>query len=286
VLTEKITSRQNPLIKRAQRVRDGEDPAHMFVEGVRLVEEALDAELPIEALIYTAELSSSERGAALLERAASMRFRGALVPEPLMRAVCDVETPQGVVALAPQPRFELDQVLAGDRPLAVALEALQDPGNVGTILRSAEAAGAAGVITSPGTAEPYGAKALRASMGSAFRIPVARRVPVVEIATAARSRGVRLVATDTSGGVPYSEYDWSGPAVLLVGNEGSGLSEGARAAADDVVSIPLAPSVESLNASIATAVILFEAARQRAAGRAAAPSTRKRQSGRKSPPRA
>jgi TrmH family RNA methyltransferase len=277
VLTEKITSRQNPLVKRAQRVRDGTEPGHMFIEGVRLVDEALAAGVAIEALIYTPELSSTDRGASLLARAARERFRGALVPEVLMHAICDVETPQGVVALAPHPRFELEELFAGDAPLVVALEALQDPGNVGTILRAAEAAGASGVAALQGTAEPYGPKALRASMGSVFRLPVLRRAALIELAAAAQAREIPVVAAALDGGTRYSDFDWTRPALLLVGNEGAGLSSDARALAIESVSIPLAPPVESLNAAIAAAVILFEAARQRAGdGLAKAPAASKR----------
>ena len=266
MLTEKITSRQNPLVKRAQRVRNGAQPAHMFIEGVRLVEEALEAELAIESLIYTPELASTDRGAALLARAAHKRFRGALVPEPLMRSICDVETPQGAVAIAMRPRFEIEDLFAGDAPLIAALEALQDPGNVGTIIRAAEAAGASGVIVSPGTAEPYGPKALRASMGSAFRLPVARGTALASAAAQARSRGMAVVAADAGGPLRYTDFDWTRPALLLIGNEGAGLSSEARALADESISIPLAPPVESLNAAVAAAVILFEAARQRGGG--------------------
>src|SRR5262245_38653875 len=100
MLTEQITSRQNPLIKRARRVRVGLEPGHMFVEGVRLIEEALDADIFIEALIYTQGLAGQERGRIVLERAARKRCRGAVVPESVLEAVCDVETPQGVVAIA------------------------------------------------------------------------------------------------------------------------------------------------------------------------------------------
>lgn len=263
MLTEQITSRQNPLVKRAQRARDGAEPGRMFVEGIRLIEEALAADVAIEALIYTLALGETERGRALLEHAARRRCRGALVPEQILRAICDVETPQGAIALAATPRFELGDLFDAERPLVVALDALQDPGNVGTILRAAEASGASGVAATPGTAEPYGAKALRASMGSAFRLPVARRVRVAAFAEEARTRGVALYAAAADGKSLYTEVDWSQPCAVLVGNEGAGLSPEARSAADATISIPLAAPVESLNAALAAAVVLFEAARVR-----------------------
>jgi TrmH family RNA methyltransferase len=264
VLTEQITSRQNPLIKRAQRVRAGDEPGFMFIEGVRLVEEAVASDIAVEAVIYTLECASGERGRALLASIARSHYRGALVPASVMDAICDVETPQGIVALAAQPRFEMKDLFDGDAPLVVALDALQDPGNVGAIVRAAEAAGASGVAASSGTAEPYGPKALRASMGSAFRLPVVRRAKLADVAAAARARGVRVLAATAEGGTAYTEVNWREPAVVLVGNEGAGLSREALALASATVTIPLAAPVESLNASVAAAVLLFEAARQRA----------------------
>jgi TrmH family RNA methyltransferase len=180
-----------------------------------------------------------------------------------MEAICDVESPQGAVALAVQPRFELEDVFASEGPV-VLMETVQDPGNVGTIIRAADGAGATGAVAKPGTAEPYAPKALRASMGSAFRLPVARRVKLAEAVGAARAHGYVVMATAASGRVRYTDEDLRRPFLLLVGNEGAGLSPEALAAADRVISIPLAAAVESLNAAVAAAVVLFEAARQRA----------------------
>jgi TrmH family RNA methyltransferase len=263
VLTEQITSRQNPLIKRAARARARTESGLVFVEGVRLVEEAIASRLSIDAVIFTGELADDERGRALLADPRLKHCRGAMVPELLMRAIADVEAPQGVVALAHQPYYEPAEIFGGERPVVVALEELQDPGNVGTIVRAAEAAGASGIALSPGTADPYGPKALRASMGSAFRLPLATRAATAATIETARARGLAVYATAATAATRYDEVDWSGPACIVVGNEGAGLSDATLAAADEHISIPVAPSVESLNAAVATAVILFEIARQR-----------------------
>ena len=269
MLTEQITSRQNPLIKRAQRIRDGEEPLHLFAEGARLVDEALQSSISLEALIYTAVFAESEKGEALLSRVARAHVRGALVPETIMRTVCDTETPQGVVALGTRPRFELDDLLTGEAPLVVALDGLQDPGNVGTIVRAAEAAGASGVVTTPGTSEVYGPKALRASMGSAFRLPIVRRMPIELVSEEIGKLDGVVVGAAASGAIDYADFNWTRPTLLVIGNEGAGLSSDALAAVGSTISIPVAAPVESLNAGIAAAVILFEAARQR--GRASRP---------------
>lgn len=266
MLTEQITSRQNPLIKRAQRIRDGEEPLHLFMEGARLVDEALRSSIHLEALIYTTVFSESERGEALLARVARAHVRGALVPQAIMRTICDTESPQGVVALGGRPRFELDDVLRGENPLVVALDGLQDPGNVGTVIRAAEAAGASGVVTTPGTAEVYGPKALRASMGSAFRLPIVRRIPIDLVSDEIGKLDGVVVGAVADGSIAYTEFNWRRPTMVVIGNEGAGLSSDALSSIAETVSIPLASPVESLNAGIAAAVILFEAARQRGRG--------------------
>lgn len=236
---------------------------HLFVEGARLIDEALRSDIRLEALIYTTTFAESDRGEALLERIARARVRGAMVPAAIMEAICDVETPQGVVALGGRPQYAFDDLFDGPSPLVVALDQLQDPGNVGTIVRAAEAAGASGVVASPGTAEIFGPKALRASMGSAFRLPIVRRAALELAADAIGKLDGVVVGAAADGATPHTEFDWNRPVVLVIGNEGAGLSPDARALVSDTVSIPLAPPVESLNAAMATAVLLFEAARQR-----------------------
>jgi TrmH family RNA methyltransferase len=232
----------------------------MFVEGVRLVGDLLDSGLALECVLFTPELQASERGKALLQMAADRRFRGAVIPAALMRSICDVESPQGIVAVAAMPSFELDDVFGDGVPLVVALDSLQDPGNLGTIVRAAEAAGASGVVASSGCVEPYSAKAVRASMGSAFRLPIARRTSPAAFAEACAARDIRVVALATRGEQSCYDFDWTVPSALLVGNEGAGLSDDWRSLASASVRIPMASPVESLNAGIAAAVVLFLAA--------------------------
>jgi len=265
VLVEQITSRQNPLIKRAQQIRVGNVPGFLFAEGARLVDEALSSLIGIEAIVYTAEFANSDRGRLLLGRVAHSQVRGALVPEPVFRSVCDTESPQGILALAVAPKWEPEDLFRKPLPFVLALDGLQDPGNVGTIVRAAEAAGAAGIMTTPGTAEPFSPKALRASMGSAFRLPIVRRLAIGEGAKAARAAGCSILAAIAAGERAYHESDWRRPVLAIIGNEGAGLSPGTLALADETVSIPIEPTVESLNAAVAATVLLFEAARQRRA---------------------
>src|SRR5262249_10325173 len=149
-----ITSRQNPLVKRFRRVRAGTERAHALVEGVRLVEEAIAAAVHFETVAFTSALESSERGAALLQALRKVPCRGALVSKQVMEAITDTEAPQGVAAIVSRPYYSLEDLFERKPDLLVIADGLQDPGNLGTIIRTAEAAGAAGVITTQHTVDP------------------------------------------------------------------------------------------------------------------------------------
>ena len=179
-----------------------------------------------------------------------------------MTTLSDTITTQGLIVLAERPRATLATALSSGS-LLVALDAVQDPGNAGTILRSAEAAGASAVIALKSTVDLYAPKVLRSAMGSAFRLPLATEVTADELLAACAQSGVQVVAAAMEAESNYDEYDWRQPALLLLGNEGNGLQHKLLERADTRIRIPLHPSVESLNVAAAAAVILFEAARQR-----------------------
>jgi TrmH family RNA methyltransferase len=186
-----------------------------------------------------------------------------IVPGDVFLSATMTERPQGIAALVEAPQFTLQAIFPDEvrpHPLVVIAAGLQDPGNLGTLVRSAEAFGATGMILLPGTVSLWNAKTLRASSGSAFRLPVVA-LPPGEALNALRTRGVRIIAAVARGG--DSEADLHGPSALLVGNEGSGLPEDWIAQADTRVTIPFTGAVESLNAAIAGSVLLYEAMRQR-----------------------
>jgi RNA methyltransferase, TrmH family len=260
-----ITSRDNSLLRHARAVRDGKVDESIFVEGLRLCEEALRSELPIEAVIYSEEIAHKERAASLIEQLALKSAKVASVSEKLLESISYTRTPQGIVVLAARPSS--DAVAFKRRQpkssFLVVLHGLNNPVNVGAVLRTAEAAGVTGVITTAHTSDPFSPKALRGAMGSAFRLPVwvvANFDEVIEWCTAVR---VRTLAAAAKGSKDYNEIDWSGPCALIVGPESTGLSPAEIAAADEAVRIPMERGVESLNVAVATGVILFEAKRQR-----------------------
>jgi len=262
---ETITSRLNPLVRRCRALARARDPqaTDVLLDGMHLVEEARAAGAPIEAAVVGSQTGVT--GAALERLAVDLAAAGTRVlraTEAVMAAASPVRTPSGIVAIAHQAPAPLDRLLAQHPALVLALAGVQDPGNVGAAIRSAEAGGATGVVVSPGCADPFGWKALRGSMGSALRLPVAR-LPLEELFDVVPRHHVRIVATQPRGGHPIYDADLTRSTLLLVGSEGAGLPPEVIARADEVVSVPMQPPVESLNLAVTAALLVYEARRQR-----------------------
>jgi TrmH family RNA methyltransferase len=263
----RIEGRHNPLLKqlrqafsRAQRTAEGD----CAIEGLRMLEEAIRSGLRFRAVFFRE--SAQDRAERLLPQIGA-HVETLLLPDKLFDASVPSETPQGVAALVRLKEFSLDDVLEKERlqvgPI-MALAGLQDPGNLGTIIRSAEAFGSAGIILGEGTVSPLNAKAVRASAGSIFRLPaVAAAAGLEEVVTRLRTKSVRLIATSSHKGTPLDQADLTGPIAVFIGSEGSGLARGLMTQMDEVVAIPHTAQVESLNAGVAGSIILYEAARQR-----------------------
>lgn len=255
-----ITSRQHPIVKQFR------DAAHggslMLLDGWHLLAEALSAEVRIETLAVCGPMSVDQQ--ALVERARHADARIVEVSEAVLNALSPVNSPTGVVATARKPITDAAAMLLPAPPLVLAGLGIQDPGNAGAVIRSAAAAGATGVIVDEATADPWGWKALRASMGGVFRLPVTRsRNPLTTLA-AWQSAGVTVAAAVPHDGVSIYDLDLTRPLVVLMGGEGPGLSDEVVASADARISIPMSGAVESLNVAVAAALILYEARRQRA----------------------
>jgi TrmH family RNA methyltransferase len=256
-----ITSKDNPRIKEARKLaeRAGREARGRFlVEGVRLLADAWQSGAR-PAAVYVAE-DASQRNAALAALLAEMRTAGvpafACAP-PVMAALAGTVTPQGIVAEVPLPALPLPARLS----LALVLDRLRDPGNAGTLLRAAEAAGAGLAIFGPETVDPFNDKVVRAGMGAHFRLPL-RDCRTWDEVEALLPPGCALYAADAGGEADYDAVDWRQPAALVVGGETEGVGPQARARAR-LIAIPMQGRAESLNAAMAGTVILFEAARQR-----------------------
>jgi TrmH family RNA methyltransferase len=188
------------------------------------------------------------------------------VPETVLEAMSPAQTPAGVVALGARPRHTLDGILSGAAvPLVSVLVDVQDPGNVGAIARVSEAAGATGLLACGSSADPFGWKALRGSMGSAFRLPIAQEADTAAAIAALRARGLQIVGTAPAAAIPFDRVEWRRPTAFLVGSEGAGLDAAAARAADVMAAIPMQPPVESLNVAVSAGLLAYEARRQRTA---------------------
>jgi len=261
-----IRSRTNPLVKRLRALKEhGVEKDLALVEGYTLLEDALSAGLELVEAAFSPEAAESPRGRALVGRLAGRGVPVRHVQAAILSSLSETETSQGVLALARRPSFEEDALYAAE-PLIVVAAGLQNPGNVGALLRAAEAAGATGAYLTAGTADPHSWKALRGAMGSAFRLPHVRGLSVDEVLARLRGRGVTSLAAVASGGERYDSADLRRPVAFLLGEERGGLGADLAGRADARVSIPMAGRAESLNVAVAAGVLLFEAARQRSGG--------------------
>jgi TrmH family RNA methyltransferase len=265
-----IRSRTNPLVKRLRALKErasGGDLA--LLEGFTLVEEALASGVEIVEAALATRAAGTAAGRAITARLASAGVGVRVLDDAILASLSETETSQGLLALARRPRFDENAVYTGV-PLIVVAAGLQNPGNVGALLRAAEAAGATGVYLAAGTADPLSWKGLRGAMGSAFRLPHFRGLATVETIARLRGRGVTVFAAMAAGGKPYDAVDLRGPVAFVLGQEAGGLSEDAAGRADLRITIPMRGRAESLNVAVAAGVLLFEAARQRAAAAPAA----------------
>ena len=230
------------------------------IEGLRIVEEAIRSGLKFRAVFFR---KTSENKAERLIPQLAQHVETLLLTDKLFASAVPSESPQGVAALVKVPQYSVDDILSrSDAGPILAIGGIQDPGNLGTILRSAEAFGAAGAVLGEGTVSLYNSKVIRASAGSAFRLPFAR-ASLVQAIDQMRALKIALLATSSHRGVPLRQAQLQPPVAIFIGNEGAGLDPDILAKMDGAISIPHSPRVESLNAGVAASLILYEAMRQR-----------------------
>ena len=248
-----ITSRDNGRLMAARRVRDGRDKFRIFVEGRRLADEVVKSALKITECFLAEPFDDAE----LLSSIRAPIFR---MPEKVFKTIADTDSPQGIILVAERPTtipFRKTEL-----PLTIFLSEINNPSNLGAILRTAEAAGVGHVVLSKGSTDPYSPKSLRASMGSAFRISIEEGESLGDAVTVTRERGGIVTGVDIQGASPYTVADWSKPRMLVFGSEAHGLTDEDKALLDETIRIPMTPDVESLNLAVSAGIILFEARRQ------------------------
>ncbi len=256
-----LTSLQNPLVKQMRklhRAKERSEQGLFLLEGTHLLQEASTANYPIHTVCCTAEWQAHYPE--LWEQATQQAQRTELVSSEVLQAIATTVNPDGVVALAQRRR--LKPIQPQSLQLGVALETLQDPGNLGTVIRTAAAVSADGLWLSQGSVDLDHPKVLRASAGQWFRLPMQVSTDLVGDLQALQTKGIQIVATLPTADRTYWQVDFTRPTVILLGNEGAGLSAATAAIADLSVRIPQAPTVESLNVGIAAALLFYEARRQ------------------------
>lgn len=259
-----ITSTSNAKIKRIVQLRKkkkARDAEGVFlVEGIRMFRE-----IPEKLLqeIYISESCEEKEGKEIRRRASACGIRPELVSDGVFAYLSDTQTPQGILCVVRQLSYSLEEVADAPCPHMLVLDRLQDPGNVGTILRTAEGAGVTGILLDGECADIYNPKTIRSTMGSIFRMPFCYTQDLEEGIRYLKKRGICTYAAHLEGKRVYDEEDYRRPCAFLIGNEGNGLRPEIADLADTYIRIPMAGEVESLNAAIASAVLMFEAGRQR-----------------------
>lgn len=259
---EKITSRDNRRLLHARKVRDGRSPGQIFIEGRRLVDEALRSDLAIDDCFVADGFSDSELFKAVSEHGVSVTQ----IPDRIFASIVDTKQPQGIILIAKRPITSLATIEAGLKrsklPIALFLKEINNPSNLGAILRTVEAAGAAGVIVSTDSADAFSPKALRAAMGAAFRLPIVENAELENLLQWARIAKLTPTATVAKAVSNYMNIDWIKPRLLIFGSEAHGLRDSELEQIDEAIKIPMENSVESLNLAVSAGIILFEAKQQ------------------------
>ena len=257
-----LTGLQNPVVKAAAELKQKKYRTQnglYLAEGLRTAEEAV-AYKAVETLFYVA--TDDDRTMRLLEDAAMQNIKLICVNENVMKKIADTETPQGIVAVCKMRQPKLENLLASGKMLLV-LDRVGDPGNIGTMLRTADAAGIGGLVLLKGCADIYAPKTVRSSMGSLFHIPVLSGVSEQEFVSAAKKAGYDLLVTCLDGADNLYKADLSGRIAFVMGNEAGGVSETLLEKADKRVYIPMAGRAESLNVAMAAGIVMFEALRRK-----------------------
>lgn len=265
MLTSTSNSKVKQVVNWQNKSKDRRRDGIFLVEGIKMFLEA-----PMEKIrdVYISEVllekcknGQENKAEELLKRLAATGYE--IVSREVFEKMSDTQTPQGILVVLDRPEYTLDDMLKGDKTLLVILEDIQDPGNLGTILRTGEGAGITGVIMSRNTVDIYNPKTIRSTMGSVYRVPFLYTEDLEETIEEVKRSGVAIYAAHLKGKKEYDEFSYNQATGFLIGNEGNGLKKETADLASEYLRIPMEGKVESLNASIATSLLIYEAHRQR-----------------------
>jgi len=260
-----IESSQNNKIKeiKALHLKKNRDALGLyFVEGIRFINDAIDNGQDIVKVIVSDKLESLNGGKELIELVTTLCDDCSLVSEKLFKEISDTQTPQGILAVLKKREFVFDEVIEQGHSLVI-LDGLQDPGNVGTIIRTADAAGISAVILSKGCVDLFSPKVLRSTMGSVFHMPIFEGLYINETIDLLKKSNYKVIASHLDGKNNYFDEDLTGKSAIIVGNEANGISDETAEKADKLVKIPMPGRAESLNASVAASIMIYEIVRQK-----------------------
>lgn len=263
MITSTSSSQVKHVVSLQKKARVRKEERQFVAEGIRMVSEA-----PYDRLVkvYVSE-TFKNNNEAFLEQMKYEEYDKELlevVSDTVFARMSETQTPQGIMAVVKMSDADIDSMLTGDKtPLILIIENLQDPGNLGTIVRMAEGAGVTGIIMSSNTVDIYNPKTIRSTMGSLYRVPIVYVSDLIETVALCKEKGVKIYAAHLAGEDNYSRKDYTKPTAFMIGNEGNGLSEQLTKEADELIRIPMSGKVESLNAAIACTILTYEAVRQR-----------------------
>ncbi len=260
-----ITSLSNKHIKHIKSLhkrRYREKNNEFIIDGLRLVEHSLLNNADIKAVYYTSELTGSERGNELLEKMASGAISLYKVDEKILKEISTTESSQGILGIVNRKHYRLDEIINKKKFTLIILDRLQDPGNVGTIIRTADSAGVDGIVSLKGTVDIYNSKTIRSTMGSIFTVPVIYGLDDMGIINILREAGADIISTTLNTEKYHFDVKYSNKNAIIIGNEANGVSEELLESSNVKVKIPIIGNAESLNASIASAVVMYEIVRQ------------------------
>lgn len=260
-----ITSPSNPMIKEIKslyRKKDRWIKKRFIVEGINIVEECIDNNYPVVNIVYSDELLNVKGGKELFNKISSDP-RTIHVPNKLYKEISNIKNPQGIMAMAEFRSNSIDELDLNRNSFILLLDRLQDPGNMGTIIRTADAFGIDGIIVTEGCVDVYNPKVVRSTMGSIFRVPIFHEPDEVLTIERLKEKGVRIYSTSLEGSQYIHETNFQDASVLIIGNEASGVSPYLYSVSDRLIKIPMVGEAESLNVAIASSIIMYEAMRQR-----------------------
>ena len=254
MITSTANAQVKDIINLIKKSGERKNRGLFVIEGIRMFKE-----IPHKYLhkIYVSESFAYDNGRLLTE------YSFETVSDKVFAQMSDTKTPQGIMAVVKMPQYNIEDIIAKENPLVVMLENIQDPGNLGTIVRTAEGAGATGIIMSKNTVDIYNPKTIRSTMGSLFRMPFVYADDICETIKLLDSKGINTYAAYLDGAVDYCKPDYTGGSAIIIGNEGNGLKEETAMLATKQIKIPMGGKLESLNAAVSAAIILYEACRQR-----------------------